>query len=360
MECANCKKPGKFACAQCEECPVTEGDSPIVHYCSAKCQKDDDVKHLPTCQRLQDRLTLYRVGRIAQKLFFIYKEITWSQLKIDAIEKRGQLVTLRGLKFEDSTWPEDYKIFPSHLVSSEEEREALLCYRACREALSWVIEFVDGFLKSDNLPMPVLTITNPDIDIATKMEHVDLCTKNDKQIMILVPPGVNMTIIGGPTHEIIKVTLRSGEEFAIDITAPQYGCSDIVVPWKLYEGQRVLQVVSKVPAPRSIGLLQYEDYTIHAMIRAYQLMQSKTRQNKSVDGDTISAMNFHFLEWQTDEGQGLKTMVKLSNTRFERKMTDLVNFMHWKFNSVPDQIWGTVNGKKQAQTLRNGKWVHRK
>ncbi|MAD86059.1 MAG: hypothetical protein CL912_24115 [Deltaproteobacteria bacterium] len=55
MECANCKKPAKLGCANCEECPVIEGDHPAVRYCSAKCQKSDLIKHKLVCERLQDR-----------------------------------------------------------------------------------------------------------------------------------------------------------------------------------------------------------------------------------------------------------------------------------------------------------------
>ncbi|CZT43449.1 uncharacterized protein RSE6_03493 [Rhynchosporium secalis] len=127
MECAKCKKTSKFACGQCDECPMIEGDMPIVHYCSAKCQKVDSANHQPSCQRLQ--------------------EYTWCKFQLDAIEKYSSFVILRGQEHDNCDWLKDYKVFPSHLVSSTEDRETLLSYRSCREASIWVIELVDGFLK---------------------------------------------------------------------------------------------------------------------------------------------------------------------------------------------------------------------
>ncbi|KAG4430026.1 hypothetical protein IFR05_014495 [Cadophora sp. M221] len=68
----------------------------IVPSTTVDCLKADLVKHKPTCRRLQDRQKLYRVGGVTQKLFLIFKELTWCQWKIDAIEKVGEVLTLRG------------------------------------------------------------------------------------------------------------------------------------------------------------------------------------------------------------------------------------------------------------------------
>jgi len=52
-----------------------------------------------------------------------------------------------------------------------------------------------------------------------------------------------------------------------------------------------------------------------------------TTPSRHVSSDTMSAMNFHLLEWQADEHLNLKAMWKLSEKRFQIKMTDMVNFM---------------------------------
>lgn len=87
MECNTCQKPAKLACGGCKSCPVLIGDLPIAHYCNAECQKSDWPCHKPICNALQDRTLLYRVAGTAQKLFFIYAELTYRYHKIDEIER---------------------------------------------------------------------------------------------------------------------------------------------------------------------------------------------------------------------------------------------------------------------------------
>jgi hypothetical protein len=96
MECAKCKKPATLACGGCRGSPILEGDAPIVHYCDTTCQKADWAQHKPTCQRLKDRTTLYRVADIARRLFLLHRELTWSQFDIQRVEKSGVNLFLRG------------------------------------------------------------------------------------------------------------------------------------------------------------------------------------------------------------------------------------------------------------------------
>jgi hypothetical protein len=126
-----------------------------------------------TCNRLQDRITLYRVADTAQKLFYIAEELTWSALEIEDILKRGDSLILRAnvsssrpqtfplthftflqsLRLltltqyhRDVTWPKDSRVFPSHLVPLKEDREAVLSFLGCIIAGGWMIEFVGGLL----------------------------------------------------------------------------------------------------------------------------------------------------------------------------------------------------------------------
>jgi len=96
MECANCQQPATLVCGGCKGPPVLEGDAPIAHYCNATCQRADWAKHKSTCRRFQDRMTLYRVADIAQKLFLLHRELTWGQLDVQRVEKSGDDLFLRG------------------------------------------------------------------------------------------------------------------------------------------------------------------------------------------------------------------------------------------------------------------------
>lgn len=87
MECAKCRKPANLACSSCKDAPLLQGDSPVVHYCNAECQRSDWKRNKPTCNKLKDRKKLYRVMIIAQDLYYIYRELTWNQLVVEKIEK---------------------------------------------------------------------------------------------------------------------------------------------------------------------------------------------------------------------------------------------------------------------------------
>lgn len=101
MECNNCHKPAKQACSSCKEHQTTQN---IVHYCGSACQKADWTKHKVDCRRLRklgaarksERIFLERVMTTAQMLFYIHRELTWGQLDIQAIEKNGEDLLLRG------------------------------------------------------------------------------------------------------------------------------------------------------------------------------------------------------------------------------------------------------------------------
>jgi hypothetical protein len=110
MECTNCQQPATLACGGCRGSPVLEGDAPIVHYCNATCQRANWAEHKSTCRRLQGRMTLYRVGDIAQRLFLLHRELTWGQFDVQRAEKSGDNLFLRG---EVSA---TFKAMPKHHV----------------------------------------------------------------------------------------------------------------------------------------------------------------------------------------------------------------------------------------------------
>jgi hypothetical protein len=56
----------------------------------------DRGRHFVRCHRLRDRRKLYRVSAMAQKLFYVYRELTWAQVKVKQVEKIGDNLVLRG------------------------------------------------------------------------------------------------------------------------------------------------------------------------------------------------------------------------------------------------------------------------
>jgi hypothetical protein len=95
MECTACEKPATLVCGDCNGSPILEGDPPIAYYCNSVCQETHWTHHEPTCRRLQDRKALYMVGEMAQRLFYIHRDITWKSLDIGKVEKVGNNLIIR-------------------------------------------------------------------------------------------------------------------------------------------------------------------------------------------------------------------------------------------------------------------------
>jgi hypothetical protein len=54
---------------------------------------------------------------------------------------------------EHVQWPRDYRVFPSHMFSTQEDRNAALTLMACIDAWQFMNEFVAGLLKGNLLPL---------------------------------------------------------------------------------------------------------------------------------------------------------------------------------------------------------------
>ncbi|KAK6585058.1 hypothetical protein PZA11_001785 [Diplocarpon coronariae] len=291
MDCSKCKKLAKLTCGGCKGCPVIPEDGPVVHYCSAECQRADWNNHKQTCFRLKDRQIIYRVAEITQKFFYIFLELTWCHWDIEAVERIGQDLVLR---------------------------------------------------------------------IIAKTEHLDVRTKNNKRHVQMLPRGIsNIQTTDHVLHEMLKVTLRSGEAFAFDIAGAQYGYPEPITPWKQYKEGRILNIVNTISSPKSANLVDVEEYSLEKMAHLHRKMLSDEEHGMHMSGDTIATMAFHLVEWQMDEKMSLKDMWKLPEEKFHIKADDLVDFMEWKFNSVREKPWFTVRGRKLQQTV-GSRWVHGK
>ena len=71
----------------------------------------------------------------------------------------------------------------------------------------------------------------------------------------------------GIRHEVLKLTLRSGEEFVVDLACAQYGYSEPVMRWEEYKELRVLFEYpgSWHSAPKPLGGLNGDEYSIGRM-----------------------------------------------------------------------------------------------
>ncbi|TVY73161.1 hypothetical protein LSUE1_G005658 [Lachnellula suecica] len=327
--------------------PVIEGDAPVAHYCNSACMKADWNQHKVACLRLKDRTTLFRAASTAQKLFYFYRELSWMQFDVQSAETQEGHLILRGEWLSEAKWPQDCRPFPTHLFDDERDREAALTYLGCIDATQWMVEFVDGMLKG----------------IVTETELVEFNTKNDHRRTRLIAPKEQVeSHLREVVHEVLKVTLRSGEIFALNLAGAQYGYHEPVVEWQHYKELRVRVMRIQECPPRPLGLLQVDDYSMEkGMFFTRQLKNHVSDGVRSLAMDILQAINLHILEWQFEGQFSLADMSKLPEKNFHSKQENLVNFNIWKFHVTPRRSGSyTVKGKKLVKDTKGLNWVHAK
>lgn len=116
-------------------------------------------------------------------------------------------------------------------------------------------------------------------------------------------------------HSIVKVTLKNGETYAIDITGPQYGHYDPVVPWDIYAESRVKEVVMACP------LGDVEESQKVAGSKAGGVGPHKTYEEQFAEVFVAAAKS-----WQVRNGS-LDGIMKMREETFKKKQADLVDFI---------------------------------
>ncbi|CZR56510.1 uncharacterized protein PAC_06399 [Phialocephala subalpina] len=159
---------------------------------------------------------------------------------------------------------------------------------------------------------------------------------------------------GDVLHEILRVELRSGEHFAVDITGDQYGYVDQpVTEWNAYRHSRVKEIFLSLPAPEPLGIVEVTNYSQQAMTTlAGKLL---TDSNGLVNLDMLQTMCLHILEWQADGGMSMEHFWKLPEEEFLTRRNDLLSYVEWMFHSDPQQVYFTLNGRCLRQLI-HGPW----
>ena len=79
----------------------------------------------------------------------------------------------------------------------------------------------------------------------SNVEEVRHVVKNAKHDLIRVYTNAENDHINRTNkyHTIIKITTRTGEVYALDMTGAQYGWTECIVPWEVYVESRVEEVI---------------------------------------------------------------------------------------------------------------------
>lgn len=134
--CASCQTPTHKNCSRCQL-----DSSPLTFYCSKECQTADYKDHKRICLARQQ---LFRGADILKQAFLEFREKGFD-LDIYDIKEVGD-----ELHFYTATQSSDagpLYTFPSHLISDQADKEALLTYGACNDVLRYLSPLVERVLQ---------------------------------------------------------------------------------------------------------------------------------------------------------------------------------------------------------------------
>ncbi|KAL4947169.1 hypothetical protein BDW69DRAFT_190442 [Aspergillus filifer] len=115
-------------------------------------------------------------------------------------------------------------------------------------------------------------------NVTKKIEVVETEVSNPKITVVVVP---DETATEEHPHAIIKVTLRSGEEWVLDPNGPLYGFDEVCMPYEKYMASRCRRIV-KGPTPYTAQATDdLDSFLIHPFLVDDQ-KRAKLHQERAV------------------------------------------------------------------------------
>ena len=142
--CASCGNPAELKCTRCKD----------VNYCNATCQRDHWSEHKKTCNLVNLERTIQRAGALLQKLFFIWRENTMSEV-IEIHEKGAKCIYFGWAKINHGK----FKKLPDNTFDSEEQKKMVLSSGLCTEYVAYFSNILSKMLKGRVINFIALQIT---------------------------------------------------------------------------------------------------------------------------------------------------------------------------------------------------------
>ncbi|KAJ9666716.1 hypothetical protein H2201_003120 [Coniosporium apollinis] len=216
--CAHCGALAVFACPVCRDTPRLDDKVESKWYCDAYCQTADWPDHRPLCKKLIARRRLSRAADFVQSLWYIFKEESNDHRVVD-ITLKDSVYHVHGDVASPHRLDKSYRFpFPNKLMLDESVKQAVLAHTMCCHAFYHMHDTIVQLLK----------------DLYDDVSEASVVVKNECKKRCV------RSLIGGQVdevdyrHHIMKVKLKSGEVYAIDITGAQYGFHRAMVPWAEY------------------------------------------------------------------------------------------------------------------------------
>ncbi|TGO16259.1 hypothetical protein BTUL_0030g00450 [Botrytis tulipae] len=308
-QCAHCKAPAHKKCTGCSS-PLDEEAVATIYYCSEKCQAEHWKLHKSACKAHQTKKLLYRAGEALQEIFYAFRQEMFNN-KIAKVEhKDGKLYLVEGRYPDMRTNLDVLHEFPFELLPSKEDRHAVLAHMACQDAVAWMQEVTEIFLKR----------------AAQKIEELNVESKNPKREVLIVGPGGEQDH-AHYVHSIFKVTLQNcGGVYCLDLSGAQFGYYNPVTPWSEYVVNRISSITSCHPSGTGKAMLLSRKQDNSLLDFLHRILEGCSRR-------TLIAME----AWES-KSMALSTFLRLPQGQFEKEKRIICEFFRFHYFEFRENI----------------------
>lgn len=118
-------------------------------------------------------------------------------------------------------------------------------------------------------------------------------------------------------HFILRVTLKNGEAYALDITGAQSGWTEHILPWSFYAQDRIR-----------------DDAVVNTRLFGYCAGHKKAKyeewgqiQNYILDERFNDKLNTGFQQWSVKNGTTMSNLHRLPDSEFHEKQSEFLTYM---------------------------------
>jgi len=151
-----------------------------------------------------------------------------------------------------------------------------------------------------------------------------------------------------PYHEVLKVALKNGEEYALDLAGAQYGHHDPIAPWIEFEQERVRQVGSSELYSLPQSALWVKEYSMKAVVQALEEGRRPLKLPCSEWRSYMPVVNIALQGWQQKEKLPLEKLWKQPENKFIILRDNLVDYIEFMGQ---DAAPSRVTTSKRARLL---------
>lgn len=322
LGCSHCGKAARMICVGCRGLPDGSQGQMEVHYCGTECQKKDWASHKPLCNAARARKVIHRAANLAKAVSQLFLRIKYKMI-IEEVKKYGNVWIICP--------PSQYKggkcvlhPFPSALFSNKEDADAVLEFQACNAVLDHLHAFLKQLLigkYSLFLMDETLRIANDIIGICSEIDEILYFTQNTRLRLMQAyntDPTSNTRNFDATDypHSIIRLTLKNGDRFVLDLTGAQYGWQEILTPYDQYRQSKIRQIKEVLPFGGARRFCK----------ERAEKSGGTAKWHHQADIGFETALNVQLNRWQ-QQNMSLTTLLKLPNDLFVRQQAGLLDML---------------------------------